>query len=195
MKTQTLILLATLLSAACSTSQTTLAYQPSLKDYQTGESWTWKYKGMTSDGTVRAQGTDTKKIINKHGALTMVSESINTPLAQIVKPNASNTPRYDWPLAVGKTWIFEESWTSEDGTSGKTTQIAQVLSYQAETVEAGTFMAYKIKYTGTISNSTGYSAPTGDVHWYAPKVKAFIKLTQTQDGYSYTEELSHYAEH
>lgn len=81
-------------------------------------------------------------------------------LADIVKPAESKTPRYSWPLQVGKKWTFEEHWTSEDGTKGATLQEAEVLSFKEETVEAGTFMAYTIKYKGKITNTRGYIALT-----------------------------------
>ena len=96
---------------------------------------------------------------------------------------------------VGKKWIFEEHWTSEDGTTGATIQDAEVLSFKEETVEAGTFMAYKIRYKGKITNSRGYSADTEDIHWYAPKLKTFIKLTQSQADYLYIEELVEYSKY
>jgi len=67
------------------------------------------------------------------------------------------------------------------------------VSFKSEKVEAGTFMAYTIQYKGKISNSRGYSAATEDVHVYAPELKTFIKLTQKQDDYLYTEELVKYS--
>ena len=70
---------------------------------------------------------------------------------------------------------------------------AKVLSYKKETVGAGAFMAYTIEYKGTVSNSRGYSAKTDEVLLYAPEIKNFIKITQVQDGFSYTEELIEYS--
>jgi hypothetical protein len=115
------------------------------------------------------------------------------PLATIVKPVLSKTPRYSWPLHVGKKWLFEEHWTSDDGTTGATIQDAEVLSFKEETVPAGTFMAYTIRYKGKVTNSRGFSADAEDIHLYAPEVKTFIKLTQTQSGYLYIEELIEYS--
>ena len=168
--------------------------QPTHADYAEGEKWVWKYKGVTTSGEIRADGKDTQKIINQNGVLHMLTESNTIPLVNIVKLNESKSARYSWPLHVGKKWIFEERWTSDDGTKGATTQDAEVLSFKEETVEAGTFMAYTIKYKGKITNSRGYSADTVDVHLYAPKVKTFIKLTQLQKDYLYVEELIEYSE-
>ncbi|WP_394176152.1 hypothetical protein [Thalassotalea litorea] len=166
--------------------------QPTEADYTNGEKWVWKYKGVTTSGEVRAEGTDTKKIVSQNDGLYMVTQHAVIPLAEIVQPVASKTPRYSWPLHVGKKWKFEEHWTSEDGTKGSTVQHAEVLSFKKETVEAGTFMAYTIKYQGRVSNSRGFSADTEDIHVYAPNLKTFIKLTQSQGDYVYVEELIEY---
>ena len=168
--------------------------QPTQADYTEGEKWVWKYKGVTTSGEIRADGKDTQKIINQNGVLHMLTESNTIPLVNIVKPDESKSARYSWPLHVGKKWTFEERWTSDDGTKGATIQNAEVLSFKEETVEAGTFMAYTIKYKGKITNCRGYSADTEDVHLYAPKVKTFIKLTQLQKDYLYVEELIEYSE-
>lgn len=111
----------------------------------------------------------------------------------IVKPEDSKTPKYDWPLEVGKKWKYENNWTSQDGTTGSQNQDAEVLSYKEETIEAGTFMAYTIEYTGKTSNSRGYSADEKEVWLYAPAVKNFIKLTQHQGDFLYVEELIEYS--
>jgi hypothetical protein len=166
--------------------------QPTKADYNEGEKWIWKYKGVTTNGEIRANGKDTKKIITQNGVLSMLTNTATIPIANIVKPNQSKTARYSWPLHVGKKWVFEEHWTSEDGTKGSTIQDAEILSFKEESVEAGTFMAYTIKYKGKISNSRGYSADTEDVYLYAPKLKTFIKLTQRQKDYLYVEELIKY---
>lgn len=165
---------------------------PSLADYQAGETWIWKYKGVTQSGEVRADGTDTKKIIRKDNKLFMLSASRTVPLSQIVQSLSGKNSRYNWPLSVGKKWTYEDHWESEDGTKGSTIQEAEVVSYKAETVEAGTFMAYTIQYKGKMTNSHGYSAVTEDIHVYAPKLKTFIKLTQIQHDYVYVEELIEY---
>ncbi len=65
--------------------------------------------------------------------------------------------------------------------------------YKEETVEAGTFMAYTIKYTGKTTNSRGYNADEEEVWLYAPAVKTFIKLTQSQGDFLYVEELIEYS--
>lgn len=192
MKTHTVAFIAFLTLCQC-TGQHGVTYQPTLADYQVGEKWVWKYKGITTAGEVRSDGEDTREIVSKEGVLSMTIGNDTIPVADIVKPEESETPKYAWPLEVGKKWKYENNWTSQDGTTGKQSQDAEVLSYQEETVEAGTFMAYTIKYTGMVSNSRGYKANEEEIWMYAPALKNFIKLTQIQGDFNYQEELIEYS--
>ncbi|MCA0131751.1 hypothetical protein [Winogradskyella alexanderae] len=185
-----LVLISLLIS--CNENTVSLAEQPTLADYKVGEQWTWKYKGVTTEGEVRSEGEDTREIVSKNGVLGMTIGKDTIPLADITKPEENKTPKYKWPLKVGETWKYEKNWTSQDGTTGTQSQDAKVVSYKQETVDAGTFMAYTIEYKGTVSNSRGYNAQTDEVWLYAPEIKNFIKMTQTQDGFLYNEELIKY---
>ncbi len=194
MKSQILILLAVLILSACNDkTKSGKTQQPTLADYTLGEKWVWKYKGVTTEGEVRSDGFDTREIVSFDGVLGITIGKDTIPVTEIVKPEESKTPKYDWPLEVGKKWKYENNWTSQDGTTGNQSQNAEVLSYQEETVEAGTFMAYTIKYTGKTTNSRGYSANETEVWLYAPAVKNFIKLTQNQGDFRYVEELIEYS--
>ncbi len=178
---------------SCSNETATVTKQPTLSDYSVGEKWTWKYKGVTTEGEVRSEGEDTNKIVSVDGVLSMIIGTDTIPVTEIVKPEISETPKYNWPLKVGKKWKYENNWTSQDGTTGSQSQDVEILSFKEETVEAGTFMAYTIKYKGKITNSRGYSANVEDLWLYAPELKNFIKLTQTQDDFLYVEELIKYS--
>lgn len=168
--------------------------QPVASDYTVGEKWVWKYKGVSDEGEVRSNGTDTKIIVDVKGKLGMTAGNDTILVSEIVKPRTSKTPRYQWPLEVGKKWVYESKFESADGsTKGKFIQDAEVLSYKEVTVEAGTFMAYTIEYKGNITNNRGLNARTDDVWVYAPEIKDFIYMTQVQDGFSYTEELIEYS--
>ena len=194
MKNQIIVLFAVLMLGGCTDKTGSNGTpQPTLADYQVGEKWVWKYKGVTTEGEVRSDGKDTREIVSVDGILGMTIGNDTIPVADIVKPEESETPKYDWPLKVGKKWKYENRWTSQDGTTGEQSQDAEVVSYREETVEAGTFMAYTIKYSGRISNSRGYSADEEEVWLYAPAVKTFIKLTQTQGDFVYVEELIEYS--
>ena len=194
MKIHLIVLISAILFAACSSlKKSDLTLQPTLEDYQIGEQWVWKYKGVTTAGDVRSDGTDTRTIVRMEDGMGMTIENDTIPLADIVMPDESDTPKYDWPLEVGKTWTYENNWTSQDGTTGTQNQQAEVLSFQEETVEAGTFMAYTIQYTGRTTNSRGYDAEEEEIWVYAPAVKTFIKLTQSQGEFLYVEELIEYS--
>lgn len=193
MKLHYALILTAILCIACKSSDQSLSGQPTLADYQPGETWVWKYKGVTTDGEVRSDGIDKRMIVQMNEGLGMTIGNDTIPLADIVKPDESETPKYDWPLEVGKTWKYENNWTSQDGTTGTQSHQAVVLSYQEETVEAGTFMAYTIKYTGNTTNSRGYNAEEEEIWLYAPAVKTFIKLTQIQGDFNYVEELIEYS--
>ena len=194
MKNQFIILFGLVILSACNVkTKSSITQQPTLSDYTVGEKWVWKYKGVTTEGEVRSDGTDIREIVSANGVLSITIGKDTIPVTNIVKPETSETPKYDWPLEVGKTWKYENNWTSQDGTTGNQSQDAIVLSYQEETVEAGTFMAYTIKYTGKTTNSRGYSANETEVWLYAPSVKNFIKLTQNQGDFRYVEELIEYS--
>ena len=194
MKRQFVVCFALAMLSACNNpTKSGITQQPTLADYEVGEKWVWKYKGVTTEGEVRSDGTDTREVVSANGELGMIIGTDTIPVADIVKPDESETPKYHWPLEAGKKWKYENNWTSQDGTTGKQSQDAEVLSFKEETVEAGTFMAYTIQYKGKITNSRGYSADVDEVWLYAPAVKNFIKLTQTQDDFHYVEELIEYS--
>ncbi len=119
MKNQILILLAVVLLSACNDStKSSTTNQSTLTDYQVGEKWVWKYKGVTTEGEVRSDGKDTREIVSIDGILGMTIGKDTIPVTEIVKPEESETPKYDWPLKVGKKWKYENNWTSQDGTTG-----------------------------------------------------------------------------
>ena len=194
MKNKILVLLTVTVLIACNNSTNSdITKQPTLADYQLGEQWVWKYKGITTEGEVRSDGTDKRMIVQMNEGFGMTIGNDTIPLSDIVKVDESETPKYDWPLEVGKKWKYENNWTSQDGTTGAQNQDAEVMSFQEETVEAGTFMAYTIKYTGKTTNSRGYNADEEEIWLYAPEVKTFIKLTQSQGDFLYVEELIEYS--
>lgn len=180
--------------AACNGSkESDVAQQPTFAEYQVGEKWVWKYKGVTKEGEVRSEGTDTREIVMADSVLSITIGKDTIPVADIVKKDESKTPKYAWPLQAGKQWRYENNWTSQDGTTGSQSLNAEVLSYQEEKVTAGTFMAYTIRYVGRTTNSRGYSANDEEIWLYAPAVKNFIKLTQSQGDFLYVEELIEYS--
>ena len=188
-----LFIITVLMMSSCFKQYEKVTSRPTLKDYTLGETWEWKYKGVSGKGEVRSEGIDVKKIVNLKGELGMTNGNDTILISDILKPNTSKTPRYKWPLEVGKKWKYERDFTSAVGVKGLWSQDVEVLSYKEITVEAGTFMAYTIEYKGAITNSKGLNAKTDDVWIYAPEIKNFIKMTQVQEGFSYSEELIKYS--
>lgn len=194
MNNKILLLLVIIIFSGCSnTPKYSSTNQPTLADYKMGEKWVWKYKGVTTAGEVRSDGKDTREIVKSDGVLGMTIGKDTLPVSEMVKEDESKTSKYAWPLKVGKKWKYENNWTSQDGTTGSQSQNAEIVSYREETVQAGTFMAYTIEYTGKTTNSRGYSADEKEVWLYAPAVKNFIKLTQNQGDFLYVEELIEYS--
>lgn len=117
MKNQFIILFALVMLSTCDDkTKSSKTQQPTLADYTVGEKWVWKYKGVTTEGEVRSEGTDTREIVSAKGGLSMTIGKDTIPVTNIVKPETSETPKYDWPLEVGKKWKYENNWTSQDGT-------------------------------------------------------------------------------
>lgn len=193
LSTKLISCLVIVLMSSCLTQHEKVSGKPTIKEYTIGEKWEWKYKGQSTEGVVRSEGVDVKEIVYKNGELGMTHNKDTILVADLVKPSKSETPRFKWPLEVGKKWIYETDFTSAVGVKGVFRQNAEVISYEEVTVEAGTFMAYTIEYKGAITNSNGLNLKTDEVWIYAPKIKNFIKLTQEQDGFIYHEELIKYS--
>ena len=81
------IIISLLLS--CSENKAELTKQPTLTDYTVGEIWTWKYKGLTTEGEVRSDGEDTREIVSEDGVLYMLIENPSKTLSS--NPSTSIT--------------------------------------------------------------------------------------------------------
>lgn len=177
---------------SCTNETATITKQPTLSDYTVGEQWTWDWR-RSVNGEVRAQGEDFQEVVAFKNTLGFNYGKDTVKIAEILNTEHSKTPRYDWPLKVGKKWKYEVSWSNNEGTTGKTSQDAQIVSYDEVTVAAGKFMAYKIEYKGRISNSRGFDGKLVDIWWYAPAIKTYIKHTQDDGEGIYVNELIEYS--
>lgn len=93
---------------------------------------------------------------------------------------------------VGEKWTWIEKSVAGEKIRWEGEDRLEVVSYGEVTVLAGRFMAYKIEYKGTITNSIGGSAKIKEAFWYAPALKTNIRHVQ-DDGYgSYVLELYDY---
>ena len=178
-----------LLLSGCSILTTN---KPTLNDYKIGEKWVWNWK-RTVEGEVRAEGEDMQEVVDYHGELGFWNGVDTVRILTTLDQKQSNTPFRSWPLFVGKKWKYESEWENNEGTKGKTSQDAEVVSFEELNVAAGKFIAYKIEYTGIVTNSRGYNGEMSDTWWYSPDLKTYIKHVNN-DGYGvYTNELISYS--
>jgi hypothetical protein len=76
---------------------------------------------------------------------------------------------YDWPLTVGKT--FSRNYRFVNHVTKQSTEIKSTMtveSYEDVTVPAGTFKAFKVRYT----DSMGVES----VNWYSPDAGGWVKI-------------------
>lgn len=167
--------------------------QPTLNDYKIGEKLTLKWVSSV-DGEVRGEGEDIREVVDYRGKLGLWNGFDTLKIADILNQKQSETPYRDWPLEVGKKWKYESEWTNESGEKGITSQDVEILSYEEIELQAGKFMAYKMKYDGYIQNyEVGGKGKVIDTVWYSPKLKFNVRHTQESGGgFRYTNELIHY---
>jgi len=178
-----------LLISSCSTSKTD---KPTLNDYKIGEKWIWKWS-RSVEGEVRAEGEDIQEVVDYNGDLGLWNGIDTVKVSTTLDQKLSSTPFRSWPLHVGKKWKYESEWENNEGTTGKTSQDVEIVSYEELNVEAGKFMAYKIEYKGIVTNSRGFKGKMSDTWWYSPDLKTYIKHINN-DGYGiYINELTYYS--
>lgn len=178
-----------LIFTSCASTKTS---EPIVKDYQIGEKWTWKWERKVK-GEVRAEGEDLQEVVKYNGTLGLWNgvDTIQIPIE--ANKNQGSAPFRNWPLEVGKKWKYVSEWENNEGTTGKTSQDVEIVSFEELNVEAGKFMAYKIEYKGIVTNSRGFKGEMTDIWWYSPKLKTYIKHIN-DDGYGlYTNELISYS--
>ncbi len=166
--------------------------EPIVKDYQIGETWTWKWERKV-EGKVRAEGEDVQEVVSYNGTLGLWNGVDTIQIPTVANENQDNTPFRNWPLYVGKKWKYESEWKNNEGTTGKTSQDVEIISFEELNVEAGKFMAYRIEYKGIVTNSRGFEGEMTDIWWYSPELKTYIRHVN-DDGYGlYTNELTSYS--
>lgn len=169
----------------------TVTKEPTVNDYKVGEQWTWKWK-RTTEGKNMGEGEDFQEVVKFKNSLGFSGDGTDTTLIanKIIANRGASYLR--WPLKVGKKWVFDEDWESNDGTKGHTKQEAEVVSFEEITVDAGKFMAYKILLKGRVTNSRGFKGEMTDTWWYAPELKTYIKHVNEDGSGVYVNELINY---
>jgi hypothetical protein len=83
--------------------------------------------------------------------------------------------RFQFPLAVGKEYKFNEEWSNGDGFRKYDVKIE---AFERIKVEAGEFDAFRIKFSGRWTR-TEDGAANGEsdlTYWYAPSAKRAVKI-------------------
>ncbi|HKV45762.1 MAG TPA: hypothetical protein VJT32_13980 [bacterium] len=91
--------------------------------------------------------------------------------------------RFQWPLQMNERWSFDTEGPAGNDASGtnKFTTTSVVDAYEAVTVPAGTFDAYRIK--GSQCNQTQQGRCGEFLVWYAPRVKSYVKISWVTTDY------------
>jgi len=78
---------------------------------------------------------------------------------------------YEFPIEVGKTWVSRHRLTNR--ATGRTIDFEanwKVEAYEDVTVPAGTFKAFRVRYSDTMGNE--------DMYWSTPELGIFVKTSQ-----------------
>ena len=88
----------------------------------------------------------------------------------------NNDDFYQFPLAVGKKFNVKEIWIGGNDGSGHNEFKAEVQAYERVKVEAGEFDAFRIKYSGWWTRTSGPGTGRAELlRWYAPEAKRVVK--------------------
>ena len=189
----------TALFIICFTSSGVMAQEaqrPGIESFTVGEAWEWKEKRVADAEPDKAlmESFDVRTVVLNAGEKKFQNKfeggSKIHAIAQ-TDPKADENVFRRWPLKVGAKWVYEENWTSGDGTTGYTKQDVEVVAFEKVTVPSGTYSAFKIVHRGTYKNARGGGA-MNDTFWYAPEMKADVKHVNETGGQTFTSVLVKY---
>ena len=153
-----------------------------------GSSWTFEQRDTGSFGSGTKQQTATalgertwqgRRVMATEGQLgTRLSDADKGEWLAVVKGDATiltwePSLGYDWPLTVGKS--FPRDYRMVNHVTKQATDIRSTMtveSFEDVTVPAGTFKAFKVRYT----DSTGVDNSS----WYCPDAAAWVKSRVTR---------------
>ncbi|MBT9597648.1 MAG: hypothetical protein IV094_16825 [Vitreoscilla sp.] len=88
----------------------------------------------------------------------------------------SDLRQLSFPLAVGKSWTFENDYKLKDsGVSGHASYEVKVVGYEKVKVPAGEFDAFKVDAVGRWSAAVAGQSTATRVWWYAPAARAIVR--------------------
>jgi hypothetical protein len=166
---------------------------PMPTEFAEGERWEAR---MTITPDVGAPPTPSRTVIKAEGALRFQNHrgnvyALNVPYEASPFFNTKSLNAWrQWPLEVGKTWVFEGEF-SLAGSTAKLRQTATVVGIEEVAVPAGTFRAFKITYIG-VATAAGQTWTRNETYWYAPTAKADVKATIETPTHQGSIELTSY---
>lgn len=181
------------------TSVDTLAQEaqhPGIESFTVGETWEWKEKLVADAEPNKAlmESFEARTVILDAGEKKFIKKfagGSKTSAIDQADSKADEKVFRKWPLKVGAKWEYEESWTSDDGTTGYTRQDVEVVAFEKISVPSGTYSAFKIVHRGIFKNARG-SSDMNDIYWYSPEAKADVKHINESGGQTYTSVLAKY---
>lgn len=133
----------------------------------TGRNLEWVVKSVTAEG-IKA---------TENGEQLLLSRDLNVLASPRRKD--SNRRLLRFPLEVGKSWTYANSYLLKDTeTTGRGKYSVVVLSYEKVQVPAGEFDAFKLESTGSFSRTSKAGPVSGlasTTYWYAPAARAIVK--------------------
>lgn len=172
--------------------------------YRVGDTWTFltgRSDGQPDDTTVKTvvsvaeSQTTIRASTNGHSSYEI---DLNNQGDMVRSGDITWEPAQGWlsfPMMVGKSWHFHDLKRTRAGTAD-IDEAVKVVSFERVQVRAGTFDAYKIEIHGVSTRHLGggSAVQVHSTYWYAPSVKAIVKLesgwTNYHNGSDGTTELN-----
>lgn len=179
------------LACACGllAAATVAIAQPALTTAQTpkfavGDSWTYAIADPRQPGrqfsfvqTINSVNADTIGVtVSNNGGTMAASFDANGNLtSQGAKQYLPSDGKLKFPMSAGSTWTSNFTTHTANGDAA-TSLNAKVVGVESIETTAGTFEAFRIESTGSVSAPNGKYAFT-ETDWYAPNAKRIIKFT------------------
>ena len=171
-----------LVAASAALAQPATLSTAQAPNFAVGDSWTYAISDPRQPSrqfsfvqTVNAVGVDVGITVSNNGGTMPASFDLNGNLTSNgSKQYPPSDGKLKFPISVGSTWA--SNFTTHTGNGDAATSLnAKVVGVEAVETTAGTFQAFKIEETGTVSAPNGKYSFT-ETDWYAPDAKRIIKF-------------------
>jgi hypothetical protein len=156
----------------------------------------WKYD--TRDGWTNLPISQTDRVITAVSAHQIEASENSNPAIYTSEMNPVETPenRFEppakalqFPFNIGSEWSYEGKTTLKaQGVTGRSQYTVKVVNQEKIAVPGGTFDTYKLIMQGYFT--TNSSAIFTRTYWYAPSIRAFVKIEHISPRARWTSELT-----